>query len=193
MQDGRVRLVSEAFPPDLTLEQVVLGDGGVGKSALIFRVVHKEFLSHYDPTVSDSWTTVIPSLGCELELLDTSGMETMKTSFEFIQKAQAPIFVYNVVDRASFASLDARIQEFLSLRRDKFPMIILGNKCDLAAERVVSKEEGQMLANQYNCDFFETSAKTALNVLEAFSCISKRVLNPEPSAAPKRQKRCVFL
>lgn len=43
-------------------------------------------------------------------------------------------------------------------------MVLVGNKCDLEDERVVGKELGKQLANQFNCSFMETSAKAKINV-----------------------------
>lgn len=43
-------------------------------------------------------------------------------------------------------------------------MVLVGNKCDLEEERVVGKELGKSLANQFNCAFMETSAKAKINV-----------------------------
>lgn len=43
-------------------------------------------------------------------------------------------------------------------------MVLVGNKCDLEEERVVGKDLGKGLANQFNCAFMETSAKAKINV-----------------------------
>jgi GTPase KRas protein len=43
-------------------------------------------------------------------------------------------------------------------------MVLVGNKCDRTADREVSKEEGQLLAKQMNCELVEASAKTCTNV-----------------------------
>lgn len=51
---------------------------------------------------------------------------------------------------------------------DNAQVILVGNKCDMKDERVVSKERGQELADQLNLEFFETSAKEDINVKEVF-------------------------
>ena len=43
-------------------------------------------------------------------------------------------------------------------------LVLLGNKCDLEEERVVTKEEGEDLAASYNLPFFESSAKANINI-----------------------------
>ncbi len=49
------------------------------------------------------------------------------------------------------------------------PMILVGSKCDLEGDREVQKQEGQTLASNWKCKFFETSAKTRVNVEEVFT------------------------
>lgn len=58
---------------------------------------------------------------------------------------------------------------FLTQDTDDVPMVLVGNKCDLEDERVVGKELGKSLANQFNCSFMETSAKAKINVNDVSS------------------------
>ena len=50
----------------------------------------------------------------------------------------------------------------------KMIILLIGNKDDLKAEREVSTQEAQDFADKNNLIFFETSAKTAHNVEQAF-------------------------
>ena len=54
---------------------VVLGDGGVGKSALTLQYVQHNFIDYHDPTIEDAYQqrTVIDSEPCLLDILDTAG------------------------------------------------------------------------------------------------------------------------
>ena len=51
---------------------------------------------------------------------------------------------------------------------DEFPIVLCGNKCDLEEERKVPKEEGMEKAKEWDVPFFETSAKSRINIEEAF-------------------------
>ncbi len=46
----------------------------------------------------------------------------------------------------------------------------MGSKCDLEQDREVTKDEGKALADKFGCPFFETSAKTRVNVDEVRCC-----------------------
>ncbi|CAD1475463.1 unnamed protein product [Heterotrigona itama] len=58
---------------------VVLGSGGVGKSALTVQFVQGIFVEKYDPTIEDSYRKQVEVDGqqCMLEILDTAGTELM--------------------------------------------------------------------------------------------------------------------
>lgn len=53
-------------------------------------------------------------------------------------------------------------------------MILVGNKCDMEDERVISFERGKQLADQLGVEFFETSAKENVNVKVSISSIEDR-------------------
>ena len=61
--------------------------------------------------------------------------------------------------------------------------MIVGNKCDLEDERVVSKDQGQHLAKQFNCAFMEASAKVKINVPEIFYNLVRQINSKTPDRA----------
>ena len=89
--------------------------------------------------------------------------------------------VYDVTDRGSFNNVKnwmAQIQQYADFDVNK---ILLANKCDAdspdsPAKRVVSTEEGKKLAEEFNVNFFETSAMNNTNVVPAFETVAKQVV-----------------
>ena len=63
---------------------VVLGDGGVGKSALTLQYVQHNFIDYHDPTIEDAYQqrTVIDSEPCLLDILDTAGQVRDRSNME---------------------------------------------------------------------------------------------------------------
>ena len=68
--------------------------------------------------------------------------------------------VYNVADRATFEAIESKIlPQVKEHTEDKTVYLLIGNKNDLTSSRVVSYEEGQILAQKHGMMFIETSAK----------------------------------
>ena len=101
---------------------------------------------------------------------------------KFHREGQGFILVYSITARASFDRLEVFRQLMLRVKRNKPIFILVGNKCDKGRERQVTREEGQAMANQFGCEFLETSAKTAQNVERLFTNLvrSLRSTRPEP-------------
>ena len=55
-------------------------------------------------------------------------------------------------------------------------MMIMANKCDLISQRVITKQRGQSLADQYGFEFIEVSAKNGENINYAFNNITQNIL-----------------
>lgn len=79
------------------------------------------------------------------------------------------LLVYSITSRNSFDEITTFHQQILRVKdKDYFPVIVVANKSDLDHERQVDSREGQVLAEQFQCRFIETSAKARRNVDEAF-------------------------
>jgi GTPase KRas protein len=59
---------------------VVVGGGGVGKSALTIQLINHHFMDEYDPTIEDSYRkqVEIDQETCLLDILDTAGQEEFR-------------------------------------------------------------------------------------------------------------------
>jgi len=151
---------------------VVLGGGGVGKSAVTVQFTSFHFVELYDPTIEDTYTksTLIDGEPTVLSILDTAGQEEyVGMRDEKLEKGEGFLLIYSILDRVSFQELFP-IKEQISRVRDfeKVPMVLVGNKADLDQERRISFEEGEELARTFNVPFFEVSAKSRLNIENAF-------------------------
>lgn len=105
-----------------------------------------------------------------LDVLDTAGQEEYAAMREqYMRTGEGFLLVYSIDSKQSFEEIRTFQQQILRVKdKDYFPIIIVGNKCDLEQDRVVSKEEGMALARSFDCKFMETSAKARINVESAF-------------------------
>lgn len=150
---------------------VVLGSGGVGKSALTVQFVQGIFMEKYDPTIEDSYRKQVEVDGqqCMLEILDTAGTEQFTAMRDlYMKNGHGFVLVYSITAQSSFNDLiELKEQIFRVKDSNDVPMILVGNKCDLEDERVVRKDQGANLARSFNnCAFLESSAKAKINVYE---------------------------
>lgn len=87
---------------------VVLGDGGVGKTALTIQLCLNHFVETYDPTIEDSYRkqSVIDGHSCILEVLDTAGQEEYTAlRDQWIRDGEGFILVYSISSRSSFTRI----------------------------------------------------------------------------------------
>lgn len=82
------------------------------------------------------------------------------------------LLVYDVTDEQSFQNIRNWIRNIEQHAADNVDKILIGNKCDMLSEKLVETQRGQQLADEYNIKFFETSAKSNINVVEAFTAIA---------------------
>ncbi|KAJ3443120.1 ras-like protein rasd [Anaeramoeba flamelloides] len=158
---------------------VVVGDGGVGKSALTIQFVQSYFVDEYDPTIEDSYRKCccIDEECCLLDILDTAGQEVFTTMREsYMRVGEGFLIVYAINSRNSFDGVSSYREQITKVKdSDDVPIIIVGNKNDLENERLVSRGEGEDLAQSFNCSFLETSALSRTNVEEAFFGLVRKI------------------
>ncbi|RLV90457.1 Ras-like protein 1 [Spathaspora sp. JA1] len=151
---------------------VVVGGGGVGKSALTIQLIQSHFVDEYDPTIEDSYRKqcTIDNDQVMLDVLDTAGQEEYSAMREqYMRTGEGFLLVYSINSRNSMEELQSFYEQILRVKdSDQVPVLVVGNKCDLEIERQVSYEEGLALAKSFGCQFLETSAKQRINVEEAF-------------------------
>ncbi|XP_033639193.1 ras-related protein M-Ras-like isoform X1 [Asterias rubens] len=179
-----------------TYKLIVVGDGGVGKSAITIQFFQKMFVVDYDPTIEDSYIqhTEIDGEWCILDVLDTAGQEEFSAMREqYMRKGDGFLIVYSVIDRASYENTRSFYTQILRVKdRDAYPMILVANKVDLVHQRKVTEEDGKALAAELGkISYIETSAKDPpQNIDRAFHEVV-RVIRRQPvdRAAKRRSKR----
>merc|ERR1712151_1058980 len=151
---------------------VVVGGGGVGKSALTIQLIQNHFIEEYDPTIEDSYRKQVTIDGdpCLLDIPDTAGQEEYSAMRDqYMRTGQGFLAVYSITSRSSFDEIASFREQILRVKdKDIVPLVVVGNKVDLENERMVSTVEGRDLAKSFSIPFMETSAKARINVEDAF-------------------------
>lgn len=149
---------------------MVVGGGGVGKSCLTIQLIQSHFVDEYDPTIegmifrpshlralmphvssssltpppTDSYRKqcVIDDEVALLDVLDTAGQEEYSAMREqYMRTGEGFLLVYSITSRQSFEEITTFQQQILRVKdKDYFPMVVVGNKCDLEGEREVTRQ-----------------------------------------------------
>ncbi|CAN1275105.1 Ras-related protein RABE1a [Linum perenne] len=113
----------------------------------------------------------------KLQIWDTAGQERFRTiTTAYYRGAMGILLVYDVTDESSFNNIRNWIRNIEQHASDNVNKILVGNKADMdESKRAVPTAKGQALADEYGIKFFETSAKTNLNVEEVFFSIARDI------------------
>jgi len=141
----------------------------------LFNLCKNLFVTDYDATIENSYrkqVTVDEEVSM-LDILDTAGQEDYAAMRDqYIRTGQGFILVYSCIAKNSFNMIQGFYDRITLVKEsEEYPVIIVGNKADLTTQRQVEKSQGEMLAAKLgpNVKFYETSAKTRMNIEESFT------------------------
>lgn len=158
---------------------VLLGESAVGKSSLVLRFVKREFHEFQESTIGAAFltqTVTIDDTTVKFEIWDTAGQERYHSLAPmYYRGAQAALIVYDITSKDSFLKAQNWVRELQRQANSTIVIALVGNKLDLASKRGVEHNEAKLFAEENNLLFMETSAKTAVNVVEVFTAIATRL------------------
>ena len=93
------------------------------------------------------------------------------------------LLVYDITNPTSFNNLTKWLRNILENANDDVQKMVLGNKCDMEEQRRISKERGEAIAKENRIMFLEISAKTNVNVDEAFLRMCESILDTLPDTS----------
>lgn len=164
---------------DYMLKVLLIGDSGVGKSCLLLRFADDTYSDTYISTIGVDFkirTIEFDGKIVKLQIWDTAGQERFRTiTSSYYRGAHGIIVVYDVTDQDSFQNVKRWFTEIEHYADPKVHRLLVGNKCDLEAQRVVSTSAGEALAKELQIPFLETSAKQATNVEATFVKMAQKV------------------
>ncbi|XP_062875157.1 rasd family member 4 [Trichomycterus rosablanca] len=173
---------------------VFMGAAGVGKTALIQRFLWESFEPKHRRTVEElhSMEYEVAGVKVTVHIMDTSGSYSFPAMRKLsIQNGDAFALVYSVDDPESLKVVKSLRKEILEVKENKFtPVVVVGNKTDLEAERRVYADDvlATMELDWNNC-FLEASAKENNNVLEVFRELLQQVNVPSRLSPALRRRR----
>lgn len=163
---------------NFTHKTILLGDSGVGKTSLLVQFDTGRFQpGNFAATVGIGFTNKVVTVDdtpIKLQIWDTAGQERFRSvTHAYYRDAHALLLLYDVTNKTSYDNIRAWLSEIREHANEDVVIMLLGNKSDCGTERIVKREDGERLAQEYKVPFMETSAKTGLNVELAFLAVAR--------------------
>lgn len=185
---------------DYMFKLLIIGNSSVGKTSFLFRYADDSFTSAFVSTVGIDFkvkTVFRQDKRVKLQIWDTAGQERYRTiTTAYYRGAMGFILMYDITNEESFNAVHDWCTQIKTYSWDNAQVVLVGNKCDLEDERVVSTERGKQLADQLGLEFFETSAKDNINVKAVFERLVDIIcdkmsesLDSDPSIMNNQQTR----
>ncbi|KAI5952569.1 RHB1 [Candida jiufengensis] len=175
----------------------VVGSRSVGKSSMTVRFVEDHFVESYYPTIENQFSKNIKFKNQEyaIEILDTAGQDEYSIMNEkHLIGIHGYLLVYSVTSRQSFELIEFIRDKILnSIGNENIPLILIGNKNDLNYQRQVQFDEGQKLAEKFNCKFLETSVKENYNISQSFETLIEEIEKIQNPPMAKKEDKCVIV
>ncbi|MFX1284848.1 MAG: Rab family GTPase [Promethearchaeota archaeon] len=170
----------------------LIGDGGVGKTSIRERYLGNGFKTQYLLTVGADFAMRddhINGYQVRYQIWDLAGQQR----FDGVREAYytgcvGALLVYDVSRPDSFFNMPKWINELWTNNgRGRVPIVVVANKIDLCdtLDNTVSPLQGRTFTKNlsnltepdgFMCHFIETSAKTGINVPQAFSVLGVNIL-----------------
>ena len=162
---------------------LLLGDSGVGKSCIVLRYTDNTFSQNLMSSIGVDFklkNIEIDNKTIKLQIWDTAGMEKFHTlTTSYYKGAHAFLIVFDITKRDSFEHIRNWMADIDEFAKPGVLRILVGNKCDLENERVVSENEAKEIALKYWINYIETSAKEKTNIESLFLDTIKNLLSKQ--------------
>ncbi len=159
----------------------LVGDSGVGKTSILRRYVLNEFDDHYVATLGATAMKKQVQVRSEktgkevtfiLNIFDTMGSRSFREVLQeaYFSGTQGSLAVCDITRPATLSGMRGWV-EAVDKVAGRIPVVILGNKADLANQAKVNQAQLEATAAEYDCPTFLTSAKTGQNIEDAVKAL----------------------
>eukprot|EP00118_Oscarella_pearsei_P027340 m.311016 g.311016 ORF g.311016 m.311016 type:complete len:208 (+) comp58143_c0_seq1:544-1167(+) len=180
----------------------MIGDSGIGKTALLDRLSTGQFSRAYQPTVMQphrlAFRCSVSNTSCPVLVFDIGGDRQFPAMYKLrLQEAQAFFLVFSIRSRSSFEEVKNLKAEIDKVKGDigRIPIVLVGNQANEdhpLARREVSEKEARNLSLHWGCSYCETSARLNRNVNQIFESMMrscKEILGWPHTAKTKKPKK----
>jgi small GTP-binding protein len=173
--------MAEKKQKELLYKILLLGDSSVGKTCFLMRYSDNTFQEIHMSTIGLDYKLKNVQLDdgniVKIQIWDTAGQDRFRSiTKNYYKGAHGIILIYDITSRKTYENIKNWVTQIKEEVSDKVNIILVGNKIDDEKNRKVSTEEGEKIAKENNFDFYETSAKTGINIDSTFNDLVKKTV-----------------
>ena len=165
---------------DSVYKVLLLGDSTVGKTCFLMRYTDNTFQEIHMSTIGLDYRLKTMTLNSgkqvKVQIWDTAGQDRFRAiTKNYYKGAHGIILIYDVTNQQTFENVTNWINQIKEEASDKVTIFLVGNKIDDVENRKIQTESGKNLAENFQLQFYETSAKTGENVEKTFQALVEKI------------------
>ncbi|KAG2381493.1 hypothetical protein C9374_006482 [Naegleria lovaniensis] len=169
---------------DILVKILIVGNSGVGKSCLLVRYSDDEFYESHLSTIGVDFKIKTQTLQdhrvAKIQLWDTAGQERFGQIVSgYYRSSNGIMIVFDLTDEKSFREVAKWLDQIAKYGSENTPMVLVGNKSDLVAKRVIDRRVAEEFAKNMGMEYIETSAKNSNGVDVAFDKMLQAVVKSQ--------------
>lgn len=188
--------------PEKHIKCVVVGDGAVGKTCMLYSYIENKFPTDYMPTVFDNYSANVPVDGklINIGFWDTAGQDDYERLRPLSYKdANVVIVCFSLLNKASFDNVPTKWMDELKEHAPTAPVVLVGTMLDLKQNEnylkerpgtvIITPQEGEDMKNKINAyRYIECSALTQQNLKTVFDASITAALRGPVMETKKKHK-----
>ena len=176
---------------EMTIKILLVGNSAVGKTCILLRYSDNKFQGDFLSTIGLDFKVkhmTIDDKPIKLQVWDTAGQEQYRNITQsFLRGADGILLCFDLTNKMSFDQISDWMHSIHDCASTTVDIFLVGNKCDLQDQRKITNEMIEQMKNEYECEYFETSACTGQGINETFERMAN-VIKKRKDAEPQKQQ-----
>ena len=169
-----------SYEKKMLLKIITAGDGGVGKTTLLYRYVEGKFLSDTKATLGVEFFWKVFNTNdkqIDLQLWDFGGQQVFRHILKtYASGAHGALLLFDLTNNSSLEQIDGWV-DICREQDPNLPIIFLGTKLDLTDLIIVEDKDAIFFKEKYGfLEYIKVSSKTDENVNLAFQLLVNEII-----------------